>query len=608
MKGSTRLLHRTAGARSVWALAFAATLAACGDSRGVEAPSADGETPVRGGTLEIIGDSDLDHLSTSSGYYTVTQIVFRAFTRQLVSYPPEPTFDAQKELVPDLAREVPAKENGGISADGLTYTYHIRPGVRWDTQPARAVTAGDVVRGFEMMCNPVSPVGAPGYFRTTIEGMAEWCDAFAEVPGTVEDIRRFVTSRDISGVSAPDDSTFVVRLARPSADFVHLTGMSFTSPMPVEYLDHLPDGPEFRAHTISNGPYRITSYVAAREISFGRNPAWDPAADPLRKAWVDSIHVVMGISGQSVQQQLEAGTADLSWDQPPPTADMSRLIEARDPNLIVGPEGDDFIGMYYLPINTLSPNANGAFKKLAVRQALNFAVDRSAIVQISGGPTVGRSLHQAVVSTGAGYREGFAPHATPGERGDSAKARELLAQAGYASGLPVKLLYSTGGLAPLYAQTVQASLTRAGFQVELVQATGSDLYARYLSGPENARRGVWDVAIASWFPDWYGNNGRTVIQAIFDGRTYGPNSTNWGGYDNPEVGALIDQALAAPTQQESFRAWEAAATEVIEDAAIVPLMEFKVATYKSARVRNCVFNLTSTNCDLTALWLQGGGE
>jgi peptide/nickel transport system substrate-binding protein len=438
--------------------------------------------------------------------------------------------------------------------------------------------------------------------------MAEWCDAFAKVQGTAPAIEQFVTSREIRGVSAPDDSTLVIRLRKRSVDFLHTLVLPFASPMPVEYLAYVPDGPEFRAHTISSGPYRITSYVPMREISLGRNPAWDPATDPLRNAYVDSIHVVMGIGAPAVQQQLEVGTADLSWDQPPPTAELGRLITASDPNLVIGPDGDRYVGLLYLTINLLSPNAQGAFGKVEVRQALNYAIDRPALAQIYGGPQIARPAHQAVVSTASGYREGYDPYPTAGERGDSARARQLLAQAGYPGGLPIKLLYRTNGIDPLLAQTVQASLTKAGFQVQLVAATASDFFAKYLTaGPESARRGVWDVAITDWYPDWFGNNGRTVIEALFDGRSIGPNSVNYGAYDADDVEADIDRALAATTAEDSYAAWSDAATKVIEDAALAPLVQFKVARYQSSRVKNCVFMLLGFSCNLTSVWLQGAG-
>jgi ABC-type transport system substrate-binding protein len=588
----------------VWTCLAIGALAACstGDT---SSASGDQEEPVTGGTLELIGDSDVDHLISSSAYTGVAYGLLRTFTRQLVGFTPAARFDEAKQLAPDLARELPTKENGGVSDDGKTYTFRLRQRVLWDASPPRAVTAADVVRGVEMHCNPVSPTGAPGYFRSTIAGVAEFCDAFARVSGTAPAIKAFVEGQDIAGVSAPDDSTVVFRLLEPSPDFVNLLIAGFASPMPVEYLDYLPDGPEFRVHTISNGPYRITRYEPSREISLARNPAWNPATDPLRRAYVDSIHVVMGLSAQSVQQQLEAGTADLSWDQTPPTADLGRLISAQDPNLVIGPDGDNYVVITYLAVNLLGENAGGALRKLAVRQALTYAIDRAALTQISGGTDVSVPLHQAVVSTMSGFRPGFDPYPTPGARGDSAKARSLLAEAGYPNGVPVKLLYRSGGNWPLYAQTLQASLASAGFQVELVQATTSDFWARYLAGPESARRGVWDLAIATWWPDWFGNNGRAAIDVLYNGKNIRPGSSNYGGYDNPEVNAAIERALTAATQEESEQAWKEAATAVTEDVGVVPLFQTKTVRYKSSRVKNCLMSLWSLNCDFTMVWLAG---
>ena len=55
-----------------------------------------------------------------------------------------------------------------MTGGGRTYTYHLKRGVMWDTTPARQVTATDEVRGIEMLCNPASPTGAPGYYESTI--------------------------------------------------------------------------------------------------------------------------------------------------------------------------------------------------------------------------------------------------------------------------------------------------------------------------------------------------------------------------------------------------------------------------------------------------------
>ena len=82
-----------------------------------------------------------------------------------------PNFRKEIQLTPDVATAVPTRRNGGISADGRTYTFHLKKGVRWDTNPPRQVTAADFVREFKLLCNPASPTGAPGYFTSTIVGM-----------------------------------------------------------------------------------------------------------------------------------------------------------------------------------------------------------------------------------------------------------------------------------------------------------------------------------------------------------------------------------------------------------------------------------------------------
>ena len=128
-------------------LAAAALCTGCGDTQ-VSRPGGDDEsgTPVRGGTLKVVGNSDVDHLATVSGYVTGSLWLTRTFARQLVTYPPATDFETAISLEPDVARELPTQENGGISADGRTYTFHLKDDIRWNSSPPRAVTAHDFVR------------------------------------------------------------------------------------------------------------------------------------------------------------------------------------------------------------------------------------------------------------------------------------------------------------------------------------------------------------------------------------------------------------------------------------------------------------------------------
>ena len=119
-----------------------------------------------------------------AAYYTADYMLERAFTRQLLTYPYAVTTkvgDAgwKKVTTPaaDVATVVPSQSNGGISSNGLTYTFHIRPGVMWNTSPARQVTASDFIREFKAFYNPVQPVGAPFYFNATIKGLQAYDNA-----------------------------------------------------------------------------------------------------------------------------------------------------------------------------------------------------------------------------------------------------------------------------------------------------------------------------------------------------------------------------------------------------------------------------------------------
>jgi ABC-type transport system substrate-binding protein len=583
-------------------LALAAALGlvatACGGGA-TTGPSPSG-TAHRGGTLILVGKGDVDHMDTASAYYTVTNMLMRAFTRQLVSYPASKDFKAATTPVADIATQVPTKANGGISADGKTYTFHIKKGVKWDTNPPRQVTAQDVVLGFKRLCNPVNPVGAPGYFEGTIVGFKDYCEPMLKIDGTVDAIKSYIQSHDISGITTKGTDTVVFHLIQPASDFLNILALTFSSPAPEEYLNYVPDSAEFQQHTISDGPYRITKYDPGKEIDLARNPAWDPSTDPLRKAYVNQIKVVEGLDPNASYEQIAAGTADMDWDNPPPTAQLAQMVASHDPRLEVGPPGSL---NPYIVFNLQSPNENGALKKLAVRQAIEYAVDKVAVEQVYGGPEFNTPATQILTPGNAGYQK-FDLYPTPGNKGDPAKAKQLLAQAGYPNGLTLKMIYRTNSVHPQVAQTYQASLKQAGITLQLIPVPPSDFYSKYLEAPSVAQQGVWDIADPGWVPDWYGNNGRTMIQPLFDGRTYGPDSTDFGDYNSPVVNADIDKALAATTADQAGKYWHDADLQIMKDAAVVPVLDQKLYFMRSSRVQNYIVSPFTGNGDITNVWLK----
>ena len=84
-------------------------------------------------------------------------------------------------------------------------------------RPPAQVTAADFVREFKMLCNPVSPVGAPGYFTSTIVGMKAYCDGFAKVKGTVAGDRGYVNGHPLAGVVAQGPADAGLQARQPGA-------------------------------------------------------------------------------------------------------------------------------------------------------------------------------------------------------------------------------------------------------------------------------------------------------------------------------------------------------------------------------------------------------
>jgi peptide/nickel transport system substrate-binding protein len=585
----------------VAATALAVALAALVATTGV-AGARDGShaaTPKRGGTLKLLGSSDIFNLDTVSAYYTVSTLIERAFTRQLVTYQSKPSFPDSIKLVPDVATSVPAPGKG-ISADGKTYTLKIRDGVMWDTSPARQVTSDDFVREFKTLCNPASPTGAPGYYTSTIVGMKAYCDGFAKVKPTVPAISAYVKGHPLAGVAAPDPSTLVFKLVNPAPDFNNILAMGFSSARPVEYEQYVPDSAPMRQHTISDGPYKITSYVPTKSFTFARNPAWKQSSDPIRHAYIDGMQVTEGLSAPSVQQQIEAGTGDMEWDLPgPPPQDLPRLISANDKGLVIGPPGPYDVALYYfLVLNQWK----GPMKNKLVREAVATAVNKQAIVQITGGPKISTVSNQMALPGNVGYVKNFNAFPANKGTGNAAAAKALLVKAGFPNGLAIKFLVSTNDPAPRLAQALQSSLNAAGFKVTLVPVTQSDFYGKYLYAQVPATRGVWDLAMPGWIPDWFGNNGRSVLQALFTAP--GPGSSNFGGYNSPVTNKLIDKALTAKTQADAAKLWTQANVQIQKDVGVVSLNASKAVIYNSKRVQGCNFFFFTLTCDPTNIWLS----
>jgi peptide/nickel transport system substrate-binding protein len=543
-------------------------------------------TPRYGGILRYYGPGGLDHLDPAAAYYAFSHQIVRLFARQLFTYPTA-LDESALVPVPDVAAELPTVGNGGISADGRTYTIRLRPGVRWDTSPPREVTAADFVRGFKRMGNPVAGSGAIAYYTSTIAGMAEFVDgyraAFEDRAPTPAALAEYQNRHDIPGLRALDARTLRIHLLCPANDLLHLLSIPFASAAPREYDQVLPDSREFARAVRSNGPYRITSYEPGERLVMGRNPAWRPESDPIRNAYVDGISVRMAkVDDEVVRQAVERGEADLSWgaavgskDGPAPDAGR-RLGYALNP---------------YLVFNLRSPNAGGAMRNLTVRRAIAYAVNKARLVKFFDDMDIGTvtvPAHTAIPPGNFGYRE-YDRYPTPGDGGDPARCRAMLADAGYPHGLTLIMLYRKDAVHAEVAAAIAADLGEGGIDVRLRLVDQTDEYYRILQDPRRAAAGEWDLTPAAWTPDWFGNNGRASVQPMFQSNV-AAGTANYGGYCNPEVDRLIAAALAEPDLGRAEALWHEVDRRVLEDAAIVPILacEPTIRHVTSARVRNAI--------------------
>ena len=596
----------------------AAGLAACGSSS--SSSSATGSKPVKGGTLKFVAASGPDHIDTVPAYYTADYILERGYARQLLTYPtvPDPTLTSAgwtKDTTPvaDIATQVPTTANGGITNGGTTYTFHIKQGVDWNTKPARQVTAADFLREYKAFCNPVSPVGNPLYYEATVAGLKQYCDAesayFANKSHapTATNIANFQNSHTISGITAVSASTLKFHLIAPAGDFIYMLAMPFTSARPVEYDSYVPNSLQLDQHTISDGPYQITSYVPSRSITMMRNPAWKQSTDANRHQYVSQVQVTIGVSDAQTQfNDMKAGQYDVSLDTGLVPSEIPTLESTHDPKFRAWPGSNT---LPYVVFNLRSPNNNGAMRKLGVRQAIEYGINKVAVQKVVGGPTVATILNTAIPPGNVGYQN-YNLYPTTNNEGSASKCKSMLAKAGYKNGLSVTYLYPNDSINKSVFEALQASLRSCGVNLNGKPESGSTFFVDLGNAPANAKPGVWDMGQPGWFPDWFGNNGRTVIAPLFQTNCV-LNTTNYGCYNNSKLDSLIKQAEAATSVSQTGSLWGKADHNVMGNAVIVPLLSQQLLMYSSANAQQAdtsaiVYQPNIGGPDITNVWLKNG--
>lgn len=416
-------------------------------------------------------------------------------TGRAVSY----LFDGLTRFTPD-ARVVPGlATRWEVSPDGTTYTFHLRQGVTYhDGRPFRAA---DVAASFARALSPQNK-GGRAWPLLPIRGATAYADGKA---------------RALDGVRVVNDTTLVVTLTEPLAIFPKLLAMPVASIVP-------PDaGADFGQKPVGTGPWKLVEWKHDDYLKFARNPQYFGGAPSM-----DTLIARIIPEPSTAVAEFESGNVDVltvplgetrQWEQ---TDERSARLQSA-PALV----------LYYVAINT----TRGPLRDPRVRRAINHAVDTKTILDrlIAGrGKLAAGVIPEAVDAQAAAARQPYAY--------DVAKAKQLLAEAGFPNGLDVELWSSQDATLARLAQSVQGYLNAAGIRAKLVQRDASSVR-------EAARNGQVDLFVKTWYADY--PDADAFLTPLLAGSSHGVGG-NYSFYTNRAVDSLV--GLARRTQDDAERA------------------------------------------------------
>src|SRR5215831_8625588 len=246
------------------------------------------------GTLSFGNSSTPDSTDPGNTYYGNMWNFSRLYTMPLMTYKSTPGKDGLL-VVPDLATAP-----GTVSDNGLTWTYHIKPNVKFED--GTTVTSSDVKYAVERTFDrSVLPLG-PSYFPLLL---APQKPAY---PGPYKDRAKNIMG--LKAISTPNATTIVFHLAHPFADFDYVTAIPQTAPVP----PGKDTGANYQLHPMSTGPYKFQSYQLNKQLTLVPNTQWVAATDPTAKQLVSKITVTMNMNANDIDNRLIAG--DLNVDMP----------------------------------------------------------------------------------------------------------------------------------------------------------------------------------------------------------------------------------------------------------------------------------------------------
>jgi len=423
--------------------------------------------------------------------------------------------DAKGEMVPGVA------ESYEVSDDQLVYTFKLRD-AKWSN--GEPVTAEDFAFAWQRVVNPET---ASEY---------AWYMELMNIKNATEIVAGDMTADEL-GIKAIDDKTLEVTLTKPTPYFVSTLSHATTFPVPRAVVEEFGDKWTQPDHLVGNGAFTLASHNLGVELVMNKNPEYWDADNVL----METVRAVTVNDNNVALTRYQAGELDRVQI---PAGQYPRLAEQSPEEAVSVP-----YGCSYAYVMNLSDKGPEVLKDVRVRQAMALGLNREVIVDqvLQGGQKPAYSwTHWAI--------NGF----TPPEGGMAdmsmedrmAKAKELLAEAGYGPDNPVKvsLQYNTDDSHRLLAIAAQQFWRPLGIEVELNNVEWKVHTDRLQSQDFDVARYAWcaDYNEASTFLDWF--------------RTDGYNSGKWSNAEYDEL--LTEAATAEDTAPLYQRAEEILAEEM----------------------------------------------
>ena len=360
-------------------------------------------------------------------------------------------FEGLTRFSPDAQVEPALASSWTVSPDGRIWRFTLRQNVKFhDGTP---FTAQHVVQSFTRVLDPKTR-GGRGWPLFPIAGAAEFAAG---------------TATSISGLRIENDSTVVITLTEPFAIFPKLLAMPVASIVPLTVPA------DFGEKPVGTGPWKLATWKHDDFVRFARNDDYW-GTKPLQ----DTLIARIIPEPSTAVAEFESGNVDLLYIPEAETREWEQ-DEAKKALLQAAP----VLRLWYVAINT----TRGPLADVRVRRAINHAIDTRAILtQLLGGR--GRLAAGVIPPALDGSDTTRAPYAH-----DVARAKQLLAEAGFPNGITVKLWSSQDATQSRVAQAIQGYLTEAGITAELVQRESASMR-------EAARKGEADLVLKDWYADY----------------------------------------------------------------------------------------------------------